>query len=64
MTYTDVVILAGSRTPQGKVNGQLSSLTAVQLGAAAISGALDRAGVAPDQVDVVLMGFEQLADAQ
>ena len=56
MTQNDVVILAGSRTPQGRVNGQLSSLTAVDLGAAAISGALARAGVAPEQVDFVLMG--------
>jgi acetyl-CoA C-acetyltransferase len=56
MPAIDVVILAGSRTPQGRVNGQLSSLTAVQLGAAAISGALARAGVAADQVDAVLMG--------
>lgn len=56
MTETDVVILAGSRTPQGRVNGQLSSLTAVELGAAAITGALARAKVAPDQVDFVLMG--------
>ena len=56
MTETDVVILAGSRTPQGRVNGQLSSLTAVDLGAAAIVGALARAGVAPEQVDFVLMG--------
>ncbi|WP_105034402.1 acetyl-CoA C-acetyltransferase [Cryobacterium aureum] len=56
MTETDVVILAGSRTPQGRVNGQLSSLTAVDLGAAAIAGALARAGVAPEQVDFVLMG--------
>ncbi|MHB1171617.1 MAG: acetyl-CoA C-acetyltransferase [Lacisediminihabitans sp.] len=56
MSSTEVVILAGSRTPQGRVNGRLSSLTAVQLGTAAISGALARAGVAPDQVDVVLMG--------
>ena len=39
MTETDVVILAGSRTPQGRVNGQLSSLTAVDLGTAAIVGA-------------------------
>ncbi|MFO7689194.1 MAG: beta-ketoacyl synthase N-terminal-like domain-containing protein, partial [Cryobacterium sp.] len=52
----DVVIVAGSRTPQGRINGQLSSLTAVQLGAAAISGALARAGVAANQVDFVLMG--------
>ncbi len=56
MTEIDVVILAGSRTPQGRVNGQLANLTAVQLGAAAISGALARAHVAPDQVDFVLMG--------
>ena len=56
MSANDVVIVAGSRTPQGRVNGQLSSLTAVQLGAAAISGALARAGVAADQVDFVLMG--------
>lgn len=56
MSATEVVILAGSRTPQGRVNGQLSSLTAVQLGAAAIKGALARAGVTPDQVDSVLMG--------
>ncbi|KGJ76902.1 acetyl-CoA acetyltransferase [Cryobacterium roopkundense] len=56
MTAPDVVILAGSRTPQGRVNGQLSSLTAVELGAAAIAGALERAGVAPEQVDFVLMG--------
>ena len=53
---SDVVILAGSRTPQGRVNGRLAGLTAVQLGTAAITGALARAGVAPDQVDFVLMG--------
>jgi acetyl-CoA C-acetyltransferase len=56
MSSTDVVILAGSRTPQGRINGQLAALTAVQLGTAAIAGALERAGVAPEQVDAVLMG--------
>ncbi len=56
MSSIDVVILAGSRTPQGRVNGQLSGLTAVELGSAAIAGALDRAGVSPEQVDAVLMG--------
>jgi len=56
MSSIDVVILAGSRTPQGRVNGQLSGLTAVELGSAAIAGALDRAGVSPGQVDAVLMG--------
>ncbi|TFC94623.1 MULTISPECIES: acetyl-CoA C-acetyltransferase [Cryobacterium] len=53
---SDVVILAGSRTPQGRVNGQLAGLTAVQLGTAAIIGALARAEVKPEQVDFVLMG--------
>ncbi|TFC82501.1 acetyl-CoA C-acetyltransferase [Cryobacterium sp. TMT1-21] len=56
MSDIEVVILAGSRTPQGRVNGQLSALTAVQLGTAAIVGALARAGVAADEVDAVLMG--------
>ncbi|GAA3894070.1 acetyl-CoA C-acetyltransferase [Leifsonia kafniensis] len=56
MNATDVVILGGSRTPQGRINGQLASFTAVQLGAAAITGALARTGVAPEQVDAVLMG--------
>ncbi|GAB3123913.1 acetyl-CoA C-acetyltransferase [Glaciibacter psychrotolerans] len=56
MNSTDVVILGGSRTPHGRVNGQLASLTAVQLGAAAIAGALARTGVAAGQVDAVLMG--------
>ena len=53
---SDVVILAGSRTPQGRVNGQLAGLTAVHLGTAAIIGALARAEVKPEQVDFVLMG--------
>lgn len=56
MSATEVVILAGSRTPQGRINGQLAPLSAVQLGAAAITGALVRAGVDPEQVDAVLMG--------
>jgi acetyl-CoA C-acetyltransferase len=52
----DVVFLSGARTPIGSFLGALSSLTAPQLGAHAIKGALDRAGVAPDKVDEVLMG--------
>jgi acetyl-CoA C-acetyltransferase len=53
---TDVVIVAGARTPQGRVNGQLAKLSAVALGAVAIRGAIERAGIAADDVDVVLMG--------
>jgi acetyl-CoA C-acetyltransferase len=50
------VIVAGARTPIGKLSGALGSFTAMQLGGFAIAAALERAGVAPDEVDVVLMG--------
>lgn len=56
MQPIEVVILAGARTPQGRINGQLASLSAVQLGAAAIRGALIRSGVAADEVQAVIMG--------
>lgn len=52
----DVVILAGARTPQGRLNGQLASFTAVELGARAIAAAMERSGVAPTDVDQVIMG--------
>ena len=50
------VIVAGSRTPIGKFSGALSPLSAQELGGFAIKGALKRAGVAPELVNVVLMG--------
>ncbi len=53
---TDVVIVGGARTPQGRLNGQLSSFTAVDLGAMAIAGALDKAGVDAGSVQAVIMG--------
>lgn len=52
----NVVILSGKRTPIGCFQGSLSSLAGPQLGARAIQAALEAAGVAPDQVDEVLMG--------
>ncbi|WFR83377.1 acetyl-CoA C-acetyltransferase [Arthrobacter sp. Y-9] len=52
----DVVILAAARTPQGRLNGQLASKTAVQLGSHAIKAAVERAGIDPDDVDAVIMG--------
>ncbi len=52
----DVVILAGARTPQGRLNGQLASFTAVDLGAHAIRAALAASGLKADQVDSVIMG--------
>jgi acetyl-CoA C-acetyltransferase len=53
---TDVVILAAARTPQGRLNGQLASFTAVELGAHAIKAALDASGVDASQVEAVIMG--------
>jgi len=52
----DVVIVGAARTPVGAFLGSLSSLTAPQLGAAAIKAALERAGVSPAKVDEVFMG--------
>jgi acetyl-CoA C-acetyltransferase len=50
------VILAGARTPIGKLSGSLSGFSGQELGGFAIAEALRRAGVAPEQVDYVLMG--------
>jgi acetyl-CoA C-acetyltransferase len=56
MNNTDVVILAAARTPQGRLNGQLASFTAVELGAHAIKAALTASGVDAGKVDAVIMG--------
>ena len=56
MIPDDIVIVAAARTPQGRLKGQLAPLTAVQLGATAIRGALERGGVSADAVDAVLVG--------
>ncbi|MBG6216346.1 acetyl-CoA C-acetyltransferase [Arthrobacter sp. CAN_A6] len=55
-TPQDVVIVGGARTPTGRLNGQLSPFTAVELGAFAITGALAHAGVAAADVDAVILG--------
>ena len=52
----EVVIVGAARTPIGAFQGSLSKLTAPQLGAIAIKAALERAGVAPDQVSETIMG--------
>jgi acetyl-CoA C-acetyltransferase len=57
----EAVIVAGARTPIGKLSGALASFTGMDLGGFAIAEALTRAGVAPDQVDYVLMGQVILA---
>jgi acetyl-CoA C-acetyltransferase len=50
------VIVAGARTPIGKLSGALKDFTAMDLGGIAIKGALEKAGVSGDQVDYVIMG--------
>ena len=50
------VVLAGARTPIGKLSGGLGGFAATELGGFAIKAALGRAGVTPDQVDYVFMG--------
>ena len=54
MNTDDIVIVAAARTPQGRLKGQLAPLTAVQLGSAAIKGAIEQGGVPADAVDAVL----------
>ena len=54
--HPPVYIVSAVRTPIGSFGGVLSSLSATQLGSAAIQGALERAGVSPDKVQEVFMG--------
>jgi acetyl-CoA C-acetyltransferase len=56
MTDQDVVILAAQRTPIGAFQGALAPLTAPQLGAAAVRAAIDAAGVAPADLQEVVLG--------
>jgi acetyl-CoA C-acetyltransferase len=53
---TQPVLVAGARTPIGRLLGSLSSQSATALGAVAIRAALDRAGITGEQVDEVIMG--------
>ncbi|GAA4508840.1 acetyl-CoA C-acetyltransferase [Actinoallomurus oryzae] len=57
------VIVAGARTPIGRLLGSLKGFAAVDLGALAIKAALDRAGVTGDQVEYVIMGHVLQAGA-
>ncbi|OZC46296.1 acetyl-CoA acetyltransferase [Rhodococcus sp. WWJCD1] len=50
------VIVAGARTPVGKLSGALKSFSGSDLGGIAIKGALDKSGVAPELVEYVIMG--------
>ncbi len=52
-----IVIVGAARTPMGGFQGELSAVPAPELGGVAIKAALDRAGVAPGDVDDVIMGL-------
>ncbi|WP_374297552.1 acetyl-CoA C-acyltransferase [Sphingomonas sp.] len=56
MPTDPIVILSYARTPMGSFQGCLSGATATQLGAAAVAGAVERAGLAADRVERILMG--------
>ncbi len=56
MSDNTTVIVAGARTPFGRLLGSLKDFSGVELGAIAIKGALDRSGVPASEVDYVIMG--------
>ncbi|MCL1127257.1 acetyl-CoA C-acyltransferase [Shewanella surugensis] len=53
---SEIVIVAAKRTPMGGFQGALSSVSAPQLGAAAIKGLIEQTAVDPENIDEVLMG--------
>jgi acetyl-CoA C-acetyltransferase len=56
MQLHEVYVISAVRTPIGSFGGSLAALSATQLGATAIKGALQKAGVGPEEVDEVIMG--------
>ncbi|GAB7180937.1 acetyl-CoA C-acetyltransferase [Kitasatospora sp. Ki12] len=56
MTNTTSVIVAGARTPMGRLLGSLKGFSGAELGGVAIKAALERAGITGDQVQYVIMG--------
>jgi acetyl-CoA C-acetyltransferase len=52
----EAVILSAARTPIGKFQGSLSSLSATQLGGIAVKAAVDRAGIDPKDIEEIIMG--------
>jgi acetyl-CoA acetyltransferase family protein len=52
----DIVIVDGARTPMAEYNGHFSDVSAIDLGAIAAKGALERSGFAPEEIDHVIVG--------
>ncbi len=55
----ETLILEGARTPMSRYVGQFADVSAIELGAVAARGAIDRAGVDPSHIDHVIMGNAQ-----
>jgi acetyl-CoA C-acetyltransferase len=55
-------IVAGARTPIGKMSGALAGFSAVELGGIVIAAAIERAGIAPSEVEYVYMGQVLMAN--
>src|SRR5262245_28979278 len=56
MFMTEIVIAAAARTPVGSFNGAFGALPAHELGKIAVKGAMERAGVKPEEVDEIILG--------
>ena len=56
MSADPIVIVSYARTPMGGFQGALAGVSATELGAVAVKAAVERAGVAPEQVEQILMG--------
>ena len=56
MDVKDIVLVEGARTPLGTYCGSLKDQSAIDLGVLASQGALERAGVSPEDVDQVIFG--------
>ncbi|HEX2163209.1 MAG TPA: thiolase family protein [Thermoanaerobaculia bacterium] len=65
MEIRDLVLVGGARTPMGDFNGSLAEVTAIDLGVHAAKAAMERAGVAPEEIDHTIVGnvLQTSADA-
>jgi acetyl-CoA C-acetyltransferase len=61
MSVREIVIVGAARTPIGKYGGALRNVHPAELGAVAARAALERAGIAPDEIDEVLIGHGRQA---
>ncbi|MGB0685743.1 MAG: thiolase family protein, partial [Planctomycetota bacterium] len=64
MTTSPIVVTSAVRTPIGRFHGSFAGMTAPELGSVAVKGALERAQVAPEEVDRVILGMARQAGAK